>query len=381
VGERARREGAERRDKVMQAQIAKEAQVQQELKQERDKALDEVAALKATVEKLTRAGADAAAREAEAERRDNVMQAQIAKEAEAYQDLKRERDKALDEAVALRATVEKLTRAGEDAEAREAEAERRDRALQAHIAKVARAYQDLKQERDKAFDEVAELEATVENLTRARSEEAVLEAQVRQGLKQGRDKPLAASQASNAAPAFAFGPLRLRDRRGFWVIIGVQGVAVVLCTAIALGNRSVSVLMIAAIFLALAVLLLFFAGRQFYPDVMDSPARRQILFHAIGSTAILLWIALTQAVAGRVPPPIGLGVVLLAAIGALWTQRLWFAWYVLVPLIGVVYMLIAQGYSADWPTSYLNVFGGIVLVLLSAAAIVSVARSPEIKGG
>jgi len=30
---------------------------------------------------------------------------------------------------------------------------------------------------------------------------------------------------------------------------------------------------------------------------MDSPARRRILFHAIGSMAILLWIALTQAIA------------------------------------------------------------------------------------
>lgn len=63
VGERARREGAERRDRVLQAQITKEAEVQQDLKQERDKALDEVAALKATVETLTRAGAETASRD------------------------------------------------------------------------------------------------------------------------------------------------------------------------------------------------------------------------------------------------------------------------------------------------------------------------------
>ena len=111
VGERARREGAERRDKIMQARIAKEAEVQQDLKQERDKALDEIAALKATVEKLTQAGADAAAREAEAESRDRALQAQIVKEAEAYQDLKRERDKALEEAAALKAKVEEPMRA------------------------------------------------------------------------------------------------------------------------------------------------------------------------------------------------------------------------------------------------------------------------------
>src|SRR4029077_8645809 len=57
VGERARREGAERRDRILQAQIAKEAETQQDLKEERDKVLDEVAALKATVEKMNRTGA------------------------------------------------------------------------------------------------------------------------------------------------------------------------------------------------------------------------------------------------------------------------------------------------------------------------------------
>jgi hypothetical protein len=108
--------------------------------------------------------------------------------------------------------------------------------------------------------------------------------------------------------------------------------------------------------------------------------RRRILFHAIGSVAILLWIELTQAVAGRVPIPIGLGVVLLAAIGALWAQTLRFAWYALMPLIGVVYIFEIAGYP-DWPTSYLDVYGGIALVLLSAAATVSAARSPETKGG
>src|SRR6516225_965982 len=102
VGERSRREGAERRDRVLQAQIAKEAEAQQDLKRERDKALDQVAALEATVEKLTRAGADATAREVEAERRDRDLQAQIAKSIELYQNLNRDHDKALDEVAALR---------------------------------------------------------------------------------------------------------------------------------------------------------------------------------------------------------------------------------------------------------------------------------------
>jgi hypothetical protein len=110
VGERARREGAERRDRVLQAQIAKEAEVQQDLKEERDKVLDEVAALKATVEKLTRAGGEAKA-----------------KQAEAQQALKRERDSALDEVAALKTSVEELTQVRADAEARTAELSQRVR--------------------------------------------------------------------------------------------------------------------------------------------------------------------------------------------------------------------------------------------------------------
>jgi hypothetical protein len=108
VGERTRREGAERRDRTMQAQIAKEVEAQQALKQERDNALDEVAALKGTVEKLTQARADA-----------------TAKQADAQQALKRERDSALDEVATLKTTVVELTQAREDAEARTAELSQR----------------------------------------------------------------------------------------------------------------------------------------------------------------------------------------------------------------------------------------------------------------
>src|SRR5262249_23122565 len=146
-----RREGAERRDRVLQAQIAKEAEMQQDLKQERDKALDEVAALKATVEKFTRAGAEATAREVEAGGRDRALQAQIAKAAAAYQDLKRERDKVLDDVTALKTTVEELTQARADAKAKQADAQ-----------------QALTRDRNKALDEVVALKATVEELTQAR---------------------------------------------------------------------------------------------------------------------------------------------------------------------------------------------------------------------
>jgi chromosome segregation ATPase len=130
VGERARREGAERRDRVLQAQIVKEAEAQQDLKRDRDKALDQVAALEATVEKLTRAEADAAEREVEVERRHKALQAEIAKSTDAYVEaskaelaMMQERDGALDEVAALKATVEKLTQ---------------------KIAKSTEAYRDLK---------------------------------------------------------------------------------------------------------------------------------------------------------------------------------------------------------------------------------------------
>jgi TIR domain/PAN domain len=90
VSERARRQGAERRDKILQAQIAKEAETQQELKRDLDSALDEGAALKATVDTLTRVRSEAESREA-----DNLRQV-----------------------AALKATVDEVTQARSDAEQR-----------------------------------------------------------------------------------------------------------------------------------------------------------------------------------------------------------------------------------------------------------------------
>ena len=73
---------------------------------ERDVAFGEVEALKGTVEKLTQARADA-----------------TAKQAEVQQALKRERDSALDEVAAFKAT--ELTQARADAEARAVELSQR----------------------------------------------------------------------------------------------------------------------------------------------------------------------------------------------------------------------------------------------------------------
>ncbi|HEY7005674.1 MAG TPA: TIR domain-containing protein [Sphingomicrobium sp.] len=175
VGERARREGAERRDRILQAQIAKEAETQQDLKRERDSARDEVAALKATVEKLMQVRSEAQAREAET-----------------AQGLKRERDHARDEVTALKATVEEVTRGRSQAQARVAEVEQElerkhhealeeAAALGATIqqlkqtgseaeARAAKTRQDLKRERDRAFAEATALRTTIDELKSARSE-------------------------------------------------------------------------------------------------------------------------------------------------------------------------------------------------------------------
>jgi hypothetical protein len=52
IAERARREGAERRDRTLRDQIVKEAQAQQELRRERDEALEEVSTLKLRIENI-----------------------------------------------------------------------------------------------------------------------------------------------------------------------------------------------------------------------------------------------------------------------------------------------------------------------------------------
>jgi TIR domain len=59
VAERARREGAERRDRTLREQIAKEAQAQQELTRERDEAREELSAAQARLDMAERAKPEA----------------------------------------------------------------------------------------------------------------------------------------------------------------------------------------------------------------------------------------------------------------------------------------------------------------------------------
>jgi TIR domain-containing protein/PAN domain-containing protein len=86
VAERARRQGVERRDKTLQAQIAKEAETQLGLQRERDSALDEIAALKGTVQEFTRARSEAEARETDTLQQVAALKATVAEATKARSD-------------------------------------------------------------------------------------------------------------------------------------------------------------------------------------------------------------------------------------------------------------------------------------------------------
>jgi hypothetical protein len=75
VGERARREAVETRDKALQDQIVKEAKAQIELKRERDAALDDVAVLNARIEEMSRERAELEARAVQLMERLNASEA------------------------------------------------------------------------------------------------------------------------------------------------------------------------------------------------------------------------------------------------------------------------------------------------------------------
>jgi hypothetical protein len=225
--------------------------------------------------------------------------------------------------------------------------------------------------------------------------------------------PVFFEAAPTSVAAQAQVPLRTPGRRKrivFLALMGflVMGFLVVFSTFRAIdgmsnptGKLDVSnFLLLAAISLALIVLPLYFLGPSLYPNVMESADGRSILFHALGSMTIMLWIMLTQSVAesyhrvwdGNIDnvavgkwlgSAILLVVVLIAASVALRAQKsprwrwLRFAWYGLVSVIGLFYFfshvnlldgLVARDY---WVTTCVNVFGGTLLVLLSAAIILS----------
>jgi hypothetical protein len=122
LAERARREAAERRDRTLRDQITKEAQVQQELRRERDQAMEAAVALEARVAAMDRGVQEAvnlsrrlkvvedereglAQRCEAAERRDRTLREQITREAQAQQELRRERDEAKEEVATLKSRL------------------------------------------------------------------------------------------------------------------------------------------------------------------------------------------------------------------------------------------------------------------------------------
>jgi hypothetical protein len=76
IAERGRREGAESRSRALRTQIAKEAQGDEDLRHERDKAIEEGTALRTTVQQLDRALSEANARIAQATQRADEADAQ-----------------------------------------------------------------------------------------------------------------------------------------------------------------------------------------------------------------------------------------------------------------------------------------------------------------
>ena len=214
-------------------------------------------------------------------------------------------------------------------------------------------------------------------------------------------KSLATGKAPKIVSAFesAVPPDRSDSKRTFWTILALLGFGVVILTIFALtryyslSEQSLGLLM-AAMLLAPTVFVLFAGGRRLYPNVMDSPGRSSILFHAGGSVTILLWITLTQATAetffrGFAPNgtylvrpgletlnSISLVAVLISAIAAQWVQSLRFVWYLIVPVVGVIYILSNISYMDGlFPRTYLittalNVYGGVALVLLGAVPII-----------
>jgi hypothetical protein len=112
VAERARREGAENRDKVLQAQIAKEVQAQADLKRERDNAVDAAAGLQQMLNQSTLAQSAAEQRAADLSKRLGEA------ETRTQEDLTRERNKAADAVAALQQTLHQSTLAQSEAEQR-----------------------------------------------------------------------------------------------------------------------------------------------------------------------------------------------------------------------------------------------------------------------
>jgi hypothetical protein len=180
-----------------------------------------------------------------------------------------------------------------------------------------------------------------------------------------REAATTAGTATAQAPAAA---IRKRDI----IFVALMGVLTALLTwhGIADPSDASGFLLLAAITLALVVLPLYFSGRSLFPNVMESADGRSILFHAVGSIAILLWIGITAGV-----PTVMAYVVIVAGV-ALLAQKsnrwrwLRFASYGLVPVIGLIYIIegLVSGGSV---TMWVHVYGGFLLVLLSAAVILS----------
>jgi hypothetical protein len=209
-----------------------------------------------------------------------------------------------------------------------------------------------------------------------------------------------------AAPAAAPDSEQRRQRRRSALYLGVPFLLLITvwATAIAIGDMSLSsfetevsvALLVAAVCLGGAALTLYVFGRAALADRVASPERRSILLHGVGSVAILVWIAWTQAIAegyhatvssvldnvalGRGPPntialiaAVGLMIAASATVSSPEYRWLRFAWYSGMLLLGLIYFLSHISFLLErhdyWVTTGLNVYGGLALMLLTAIVI------------
>jgi hypothetical protein len=156
------------RDKVLRAQIAREARVQEELKHQHDKAMEEVGALKTAVEDLT-------------QQRDKAMK-EVGALKTAGKDLTQRRDKAMKEVAALKTAADDLTR-------------QHDKAMK-EVGALKTAGEDLTYQRDKAMEEVGALKTSVEELRRKCSEIESQAVELSQRLTESEAQRLLAQQSA-----------------------------------------------------------------------------------------------------------------------------------------------------------------------------------------
>ena len=196
-------------------------------------------------------------------------------------------------------------------------------------------------------------------------------------------------------------PLPGRGKRiAFWVFIAFLIVIVIFSTGSVFAQMrypyaAASVaggIATASVFLGVIALLLFFIGPKLYPPATGQRPQRMLLFHAIGSIGILLWMTMTQSFgeanhlnfAGNIDN-VRMNVqgeyatmTIIAAIVARIALALGNRWWarIMYYLVLLVIGLLATGHNWSgygardyWVTANLAFCGGLALILFSIVGL------------